>query len=60
LADAVLHYLRCFGRREITAIGGEVSWGIDLRAVAPQTRQLRHLFFERHPRKQIGHALLNG
>ena len=59
LADAIFHDFGGFGRREVTAIGSEICLRIDLRPVAPKTSQLRDLFFERHPREQIGDALFD-
>ena len=59
LADAMFHNLRGLGRREVTTVSGEVCLRFHLRPGAPETRQLRNLFFEGHSRKQIGDAPFN-
>ena len=59
LADAMFHDFGGFGRIEVTAVGGEICLRINLRPGAPETSQLCDLFFERHPREQIGDAPFN-
>ncbi len=59
LANTVFHHLGGFGRIEVTTIGCEICLRIDLRPAAPETSQLRDLFFERHSREQIGDAPFN-
>jgi len=59
LADAVLHDLRGFCGREVTAIGREICLRIDLRSIGPQAGQLRDLLFERHARQEIGNSSID-
>src|SRR5688572_8182095 len=59
LANAVFHDLSGFGWIEGATIGCEICLRIDLRSRAPKTRQLRDLFFERHPGEQISDAPFN-
>jgi hypothetical protein len=60
LADAILHNLLGFRRRQSTTIGREVRLGLGLRSLLPEANQLSDLFLHRHPFQEIRNPLVNG